>query len=114
MKKKMVGALMIVVLAVIAGTYAKTYAQNNQGSVNSQVQTTKQVDLYVTSWCPWCRKMISFLDQKGITYTKHDVEREPGAQEVLDKRGVRGIPIVIIGDEVIEGYDPDAVMKALK
>ncbi len=114
MKKKMIGALLIVVLAVIAGTYAKTYAQNNQGSANAQVQTTKQVDLYVTSWCPWCRKMSAFLDQKGIQYTTHDVEREAGAQEILDKRGVRGVPIVIVGDEVIQGYDPDGVMAALK
>ena len=113
MTKKMIATLLIVVFAIIAGTYVKTFAQN-PGYATPQVKTTKQVDLYVTSWCPWCRKMSAFLDQKGIQYTTHDVEREAGAQETLEKHGVRGVPIVIIGDVVIQGYDPDAVMAALQ
>lgn len=72
------------------------------------------VELFVTSWCGYCRKMESFLIEKGIKFTKHDIEKDPSAAVEYRDLGARGVPVIRIGDNVIHGYNPAAVMRYLE
>ena len=38
-----------------------------------------QVELYVTSWCPYCHKAKEFFDSRGINYTAYDIEEDEEA-----------------------------------
>ena len=84
-------------------------------SAQSQISKgTKTVEVYVTSWCGYCRKMLAFLDKNGIKYTAYDIEKDAAAQQKYSEYGVQGVPLVIVGQTVISGYDPDGVTQALK
>ena len=39
---------------------------------------------------------------------------EKARDEMLELSGQTGVPVVVIGDEVLVGYDPDAIMEALE
>ncbi len=72
-----------------------------------------KVDIYVTSWCGYCKKMKRFLDEKGIPYTAHDIENDSDAERTYKQLGGDGVPLVRIGSHVVHGYNPDAVMSYL-
>ena len=79
----------------------------------SAVQKTK-VDVFVTSWCPYCKKLEAFLKQSQIDYTRHDVEADAKANEEFEKMGGSGVPMARVGKDIIEGYDPQRILASLK
>jgi glutaredoxin len=64
-----------------------------------------EVVMYATSWCPYCAKARSFFQRHGIRYVEHDVERDRDAWREQRRLGGRGVPTIVVGDEVIHGYD---------
>ncbi len=71
------------------------------------------VELFVTSWCGYCRKLEQFLDAKGVHYTRYDIEKDADARQRYQRLGVRGVPVTIVDGAVIIGYDPAAIIAAL-
>jgi len=71
------------------------------------------VELFVTSWCGYCRKLEQFLDAKGVHYTRYDIEKDADARQRYQQLGVRGVPVTRVGADVIIGYDPGAIITAL-
>jgi glutaredoxin 3 len=56
-----------------------------------------------------------FLSQKGVSFIEKDVLKDPQNLEELARRtGRRATPTVIIGDEVIVGFEKDEIEKALQ
>ena len=74
---------------------------------------SKRVDIYVTSWCGYCRKLENFLKSKRIPYQRHDIEKSSSARQAHLKMGGGGVPVVKVGSEVIRGYSPDAILRSL-
>jgi glutaredoxin len=72
------------------------------------------VDVFVTSWCGYCKKMLRFLREKGIPFTSHDIEKESNAARTYRELGGTGVPVVRIGSHVVHGYNPEAVMEYYK
>lgn len=74
-----------------------------------------KVILYSTSTCPWCAKTREFFRQHSIKFTDFDVgKNSKAAQEMFRKTKQMAVPVVEIGNEIIIGYDEDALKKALK
>lgn len=71
------------------------------------------VELYVTSWCGYCKKMERFLKEKGIPYTRFDIEKDGNAAQTYRELGGSGVPVTRIGSNIVHGYNPDAVMSYL-
>ena len=74
----------------------------------------KKVDVFVTSWCPYCVKLEKFLKNNEIDYTRHDVERDADGGRLFSELGGEGVPLSRVGSTVIHGYDPEGIMTALK
>lgn len=73
-----------------------------------------KVKVYSTTTCPWCHRAKEFLDELGVEYEDINVaEDQQAAQEMVEKSGQRGVPVIMIGDDVIVGFNPDAIKKAL-
>ncbi len=73
------------------------------------------VELYTTSWCPWCKKAREYFNDRGIRFTDHDIEKDAGALE--RKVGIDGdkhVPTAIIGGKVVKGYSPSGYQAALE
>ncbi|MEK6900282.1 MAG: glutaredoxin family protein [Nanoarchaeota archaeon] len=73
------------------------------------------VKIYTTPTCPWCKKAKVWLKEKKIKFTEYDVTKDEKARErMIRKSGQSGIPVIEIGDQIIVGYDPKSIEKALK
>jgi glutaredoxin len=53
------------------------------------------------------------LSREGVRFTARNVDEDEGAYDELLARGLRTVPVTVIGDTVIRGYDPDAIKRAL-
>lgn len=55
-----------------------------------------------------------FLEKQGYQYTERNIQTDPTARQELIKMRMRGVPVLLIGDEIIPGYDPDAIIRAVE
>ena len=56
----------------------------------------RDVIVYTTSWCGWCRKTLAFLDQNGIDYENRDIEADDEwRQELREKTGSNLSPVAM-------------------
>lgn len=55
-----------------------------------------------------------FLKENSVPYTEFDVAHDlPKRQEMIQKSGQMGVPVIFIGDELIVGYDKERIAGAL-
>lgn len=69
------------------------------------------VEIFVTSWCGYCKMMEQVLEKKGIAYRTYDVEKDDRAAKIYRDLHGRGVPLVRVGSKVVYGYDPDTVIS---
>ncbi len=89
----------------------------------SKTGETPKVVVYSAEWCGVCKKLKAWLQQQGISYVDRDVEKDPRAIPALKKAARRagipyqriagGVPVVVIGKTIIQGFDPVAILDAL-
>jgi glutaredoxin len=78
----------------------------------------EKVTMYTLSTCPWCRKTKKFFTEHHVPFEFTDYDlADPATQDKimreLEAEGVNGFPFVRIGDQVVEGYQPDRYAKLL-
>ena len=57
--------------------------------------------------------MKEFLSRAGAAFTVMNVDEDERAYDALIARGLRTVPVTVIGDRVVRGYDPAALEQAL-
>ena len=72
------------------------------------------VDVYTTPTCQWCKKVKAFLKANKVAFKEHDATNEKVAKELVEKSGQMGVPVTIVGKEIIVGFDEGKLKKALK
>ena len=66
----------------------------------------KKVVIYSTPTWPWCKRAKEYLSQKGVSYQEHNVaEDRAAAKEMIEKSKQMGVPVTIIDDEVVVGFN---------
>ena len=74
----------------------------------------KKVTIYSTPTCHFCQMTKEFLKEKGIGYTEFDVARDlEKRQEMIQKSGQMGVPVIFVGDELIIGFDKERLASSL-
>jgi len=75
---------------------------------------TKKVRVFSTPACPYCVTLSAFLDENGIQYEHINVaEDEKAREEMIEKSGQMGVPVIEIDGEMIIGFDRDKIVKLL-
>ena len=74
----------------------------------------KEITLYSTEWCSYCASVRMYFDAHSVDYREYDVEKSALGAIGLWAFRARGVPIVVIGTEVIYGYDMEKVSSALE
>ena len=66
----------------------------------------KNVTIYSTQNCPYCRMAKTFLEKHGVPYQGIDVgQDQDAAKKMIDLSGQRGVPVITVDNEVIVGFD---------
>ncbi len=64
------------------------------------------VTVYSTKNCPYCRMAKAFLEKQGVPIHPIDVGADAAAaKKMIDLSGQRGVPVIMVDDEVIVGFD---------
>lgn len=74
-----------------------------------------KVTVYGTKTCPWCRKIREFLEKHKIKFKDVHVEdNKKAAEEMTEKSGQQGVPVIDVDGKIIVGYDVEKLKEALK
>jgi len=64
------------------------------------------VTVYTTPTCPYCHHVKDFLTQRGVQFSEQDVSvNRAAADEMVRRTGQMGVPVTIIGDQMVVGFD---------
>jgi glutaredoxin 3 len=65
-----------------------------------------EVLLYVTSWCPYCRRAKALLTKKGLAFTEVDIEASAeNRKAMIDVSGRSTVPQIFINGTHVGGSD---------
>ena len=64
----------------------------------------KEVVLYSTQRCGFCRKARAHFAARDIPYTEYDVETTEKGWRDYNRMNGRGVPIILIGGERMNGF----------
>ena len=74
----------------------------------------KKVTIYSAPTCHYCHMAKDYFKSKGIEYQEYDVAADvEKRQEMLTKSGQMGVPVIVIGEDLIVGFDEAAVAHLL-
>ena len=74
----------------------------------------KNVSIYSTPSCHFCHMVKDFFKENNIAFTDHNVAANmERRKEMLDKSGQMGVPVILIDEEMIIGFNKPKVVKAL-
>ncbi len=70
--------------------------------------------MYVTAWCPACRKARAWFRANGINFEVRDVEQnKTWSRERTALNPRRSVPTIKIGGEVLVGFSPSRIKQAI-
>lgn len=76
---------------------------------------TPQIIIYSTPTCPHCHSAKAYFKAKGLEYVEYNVaEDQAKAKEMIAKSGQMGVPVIIIDDQVMVGFNKPEIEKLLK
>lgn len=88
--------------------------------ITSEKTPEDTVVLYATSWCYWCEQAEIFLNKNNIKYIKYDFEDAKdyerlmiSAKRIGYKKEIRSVPVFVIGNKIITGFDPIEIIYTL-
>ena len=97
---------------------AQPAAKTSPASVTfkkTRAPQTQTVELYVTSWCPYCKKARNFFRSRGIPFREYDIEKDRKAarrKKRMDPQG--GVPFAVIYGQKVSGYSKELYKDALR
>jgi glutaredoxin len=75
---------------------------------------SSEVVLYSAKWCGYCKKAIAHLDRNGVDYEIRDVDNGAIAQELREKTGRGGVPVLDFSGEILRGYSAEQYDRAIR
>lgn len=106
-----------VLLLALGGAFAWQHRYDIQNWINPPTPVTLakgvQVALYATEWCGYCAKTRELLADRQVPYQEFDIEKSEEAARRFHQLNGRGVPVLVVGDEVIHGFDQGSMQAAL-
>ncbi len=74
----------------------------------------KKVIMYTTPTCTYCNMAKAFFKDHNVQYEAFDVAADAAKRkEMMDKSGQLGVPVILVDDEVIVGFDKERLSELL-
>jgi len=79
------------------------------------MQNKPKIVVFSTPTCPWCTRVKVYLKKNGFTYRDIDVSKDQrAAQDLVRKTGQMGVPVTMINNRPIVGFDKRKIDTLLK
>lgn len=73
----------------------------------------RNIKIYSSSTCTNCVAAKEYLKEKGYEYDERNISTDSEAKKELISMGYMGVPIIMIDDEVIVGFDKSKLDQVL-
>ena len=74
----------------------------------------KKVSIYTTPTCVYCREAKELFKDNSIPYEEYNVLTDMDKRkEMIEKSGQMGVPVIVIGDDLMVGFDRDKMSELL-
>ena len=75
---------------------------------------TPNVTIYTTPSCHFCHMAKDFFTANGVKFTDYNVATDlPKRQEMIQKSGQMGVPVIYVGDKLVVGFDEEKLRELL-
>jgi glutaredoxin-like protein NrdH len=74
----------------------------------------KQVIVYSAQGCNECNMVKQMLTQEGIPFEVRDVLKNQEYQKEVEKFGFMGVPVTVVADQAVKGFNPDELKKLIE
>src|SRR5271157_2071878 len=69
-------------------------------------EVMRQVKVFTTEPCSFCARVKSLLAARGVQFVEVNLSKDPvGRHELAQRTGMLSFPQVIVGDELLGGFD---------
>ena len=74
----------------------------------------EKVQIYSTPSCHFCHMAKDYFKEKGVEYVDFNVaEDQDKRKEMIEKSGQMGVPVIVIGNKIVVGFNKPKVMEFL-
>ncbi len=73
-----------------------------------------EVIVYSTKGCIECDMVKKLLAEKSISFEVRDVMEKREYQEEVERFGFMGVPVTVVGDKAVKGYQPEELLRLLE
>jgi glutaredoxin len=104
------GRILLIVAAMFGALHL--YATRNGSAHDPRKQTGSDgIVMLSAAWCGYCDALRRDLDAMGVAYSELDIDGSGRA--AFDAVNARGVPVLIVGQDVIHGYSPDRARELI-
>lgn len=73
-----------------------------------------KVTVYSTPSCHFCHMAKEFFTEKNVPFEDIDVAgNQEKRKEMIEKSGQMGVPVIIIGDKIVIGFNKPKIVELL-
>jgi glutaredoxin len=87
------------------------YSEGNFAAYYPDAKT--RVVVYGTETCPYCAKARAYLKTRQVAFADFDVAKSDKGKQDFAKLGGKAVPVILIGDRQLVGFDQGAIDAAL-
>ena len=74
----------------------------------------KKVVMYSASWCGVCKKAKGYFQENRIAFTEYDIETSSKGKADFKRLGARGVPVILVGRQRMNGFSVDGFNRLYK
>ncbi|NLW52630.1 MAG: glutaredoxin family protein [Tissierellia bacterium] len=72
-----------------------------------------KVKVYSSDTCPYCVAVKNFLTENNVEFEEKNVTTNAEARNELIQKGYRGVPVIVVGEEEVVGFDQSRLKELL-
>jgi len=72
------------------------------------------LELYILNGCPYCRKVMKYLDEHKIEYQTFDISDRENLEALKRLGGIEQVPFLVDKIKKIELYESNDILEYLK
>ena len=72
------------------------------------------LELFVLENCPYCKKVMDFLEKEHMKYQKIDISNKESEESLIKIGGKRQVPFLVDSERNIQMYESNDIIEYLK
>ena len=97
-----------------------SYSPVNSGVEKNFLDTLRhlfmqKVTIYSTPTCQYCEQAKEYMKENEIDYKEYDVSSDAERRkEMIEQSGQMGVPVIVLGDDLMVGFEKDRFQQMVK